>query len=63
MFDGMGHSAVQTYVAVGFLAVVATIRIARCRWFKEDLGSEVVFWFVVAHAHDYSPLPFPLRKY
>ena len=25
---------------------------ARCRWFEEDLGSEVVFWFDVDHAHD-----------
>ena len=29
---------------------------ARCRWFEEDLGSEVVFWFV-AQVHDHSPLP------
>ena len=34
---------------------------ARCRWFEEDLGSEVVFWFV-AHVHDHSPLPIPLRR-
>ena len=26
---------------------------ARCRWFEEDFGSEVVFWFV-AHVHDHS---------
>ena len=24
------------------------IRMARCRWFEKDLGSEVVFWFVLA---------------
>ena len=35
---------------------------ARCRWFEEDLGSEVVFWFV-AHVHNYSPLAIPLRRY
>ena len=29
--------------------------LARCRWFEEDLGSEVVFWYV-AHIHGYSPL-------
>ena len=29
---------------------------ARCRWFEEDLGSEVVFWFV-AQVHDHPPLP------
>ena len=29
--------------------------IARCRWFEEDLGSEVVFWFI-AHVHVHSLL-------
>ena len=33
------------------------------RWFEEDVGSEVVFWFDVAHVHDHSPFPFPLRNY
>ena len=27
----------------------------------QDLGSEVVFWYV-AHVHDHSPLPIPLRR-
>ena len=37
---------------------------ARCRWFEEDLGSEVVFWFGVAHVHHHSrhlPIP-PLQE-
>ena len=29
---------------------------ARCRWFKGDLGSKVVFWFV-AQVHDHFPPP------
>ena len=45
----MGHIAVQTSVAEGFLAFEATIRMARSRWFEENMGSEVVSWFVVAH--------------
>ena len=36
-----------------FLAFEATIRMARCRWFEEDSGSEVVFWFDLDHAHDH----------
>ena len=32
------------------------------RWFEEHLGSEVVFWFDVAHVHDHSLLPVPLRS-
>ena len=47
----MGHTAMQTYVVEGFLAVEATIRMARCRWFEEDMGSEVVLLFV-AHVHE-----------
>ena len=35
--------------------------IARCRWFEEDLGSEVVFGFL-AHVHDRTPLPILLRR-
>ena len=35
--------------------------IARCRWFEENLGSEVVFGFV-AHVHDRTPLPILLRS-
>ena len=31
------------------------------RLFKEDMGSEVVFWFVV-YVHGKSPLPIPLRR-
>ena len=46
----MGHIAVQTYVAEGFLAKEATICMVRCRWFEEDMGSEVVFLFDVARA-------------
>ena len=30
------------------------------RWFEEDLVSEVVFWFDVAHVHHHSRLPIPL---
>ena len=30
------------------------------RWFEEDLGSEVVFWFV-AHVHVHLHLPIPFR--
>ena len=59
----MGHTAVQTYVAEGFLAVEATIRMDRCCWFEEDLGSNVVFWFDVAHVHHHSHLPIPLCRY
>ena len=29
---------------------------------EEELGSEVVFW-CVAHVHDHTPLPLPLRRY
>ena len=39
----MGHTPVQTYAAEGFLAFEATIRMARCRWFEENMRSEVVF--------------------
>ena len=35
---------------------------ARCRWFEEDSGSEVVFWFDVAHVHHHSLLPVPIRS-
>ena len=35
---------------------------ARCRWFEEDFGSEVVFRFV-AHVHDRTPLLILLRRY
>ena len=31
--------------------------------FPNWLRHAVAFWFVVAHAHDHSPLPFPLRRY
>ena len=37
---------------------------AHLRWFEEDLGSEVVFWFDVAHVHHHSrhlPIP-PLQE-
>ena len=39
----MGHTAVQKYVAERFLGFEATIRMTRCCWFEEDMGSEVVF--------------------
>ena len=47
----MGHTAVQSSVAEGFLAMEATIRMARCRWFEDGLGSRVVFWIDVPHVH------------
>ena len=31
----------------------------RCRWFEEDMGSDVVFLFDVAHVHHHSLLPIP----
>ena len=59
----MGHTAVQTSVAEGFLAMEATIRMARCRWFADGLGSGVVFWIDVPHVHVRTILPGPLRSY
>ena len=53
MVSLMGHTAVQTSVAEGFLAMEAR-RMAQCRWFEKDLGSEVVFCFDVAHVHHHS---------
>ena len=32
-------------------------------WFEEDLGSEAVSWYDVAHVHDHTPLPVPLCRY
>ena len=37
-------------VLVCSLQDVRNIVMARCRWFEEDLRSEVVFWYV-AHFH------------
>ena len=33
------------------------------RWFEEDLGSKIVFWFDVAHVHGHSHLVILLRSY
>ena len=50
VFDGTHCSA--EFCCGGFLAMEATIRMARCRWFEDGLGSGVVFWIDVAHVHD-----------
>ena len=34
----------------------------QCRWFEDDLESEVIF-LCVAHVLDHSPLPIPLRRH
>ena len=55
----LGHTAVQSFVAEGFWRWRSR-RMAQCRWFGEDSGSEIVFKYDVAHVHE-SLLSFRLQ--
>ena len=52
-------------VGLGKLTLTTTSGIPKkfSRRSEEDLGSEVVSWFDVAHVHEYSLLPVLLRRY
>ena len=55
VFDGTHCSA--EFCRGRFLAIEATIRMARCRSFDDGLGSGVVFWIDVPHVHVRTFLP------